>query len=196
MPCITCWQDMYKACLDSESRALFWYYQLQTKWMGKDRLSEILGCRWRGSYLQRDRNTVWFDAEHFYKNGVFQIIFHVRRAKESSAIKMYIKKWVGENEWDMNHAVEKHFMGLAAQVVWRSWAFHWLHFHCAVHYPNETQDPDRPFGLCVSDCKVTSWWFITQGFLSTVLVKLLNLSCRPIPAAAKICSWQWTQICW
>lgn len=63
--------------------------------MGEDRLSELLGYRWKGSYLQRDRNTVWFDAEHFYENGVFQIIFHVRRAKESSAVKVDVKKMDG-----------------------------------------------------------------------------------------------------
>lgn len=98
MPCITFWQDTHKACLDSESRALLWHYQLQTKWMGEDRLWELLGYRWRGSYLQRDRNTVWFDAGHFYENGVFQIIFHVRGAKESSTVKKGRKKWTGD-EW-------------------------------------------------------------------------------------------------
>ena len=47
------------------------------------------------------------------------------------------------NEGDMKHAVEKHFMGLGAQVVWRSRAFHWLHFHCGVPCPNETQDMQK-----------------------------------------------------
>ena len=105
MSCITCWQDMFKTCLDSESQAFLWHYQLQTKWMGEDRLSELLGYRWRGSYLQRDRNTVWVDAGCFYENGVFQIILHVRRAKESRAVKMDIKNgrgtgWMAEM-WTM-----------------------------------------------------------------------------------------------
>lgn len=51
------------------------------------------------------------------------------------------------NEGDVKHAVEKHFMGLAVQVAWWSWEFHWLHFHCGVYCPIETKDPVRLFGL-------------------------------------------------
>lgn len=64
--------------------------------MDEDRLSELLGCRWKGSYLQRDKNTVLFDAEHFYENSVFQIIFHVRKAKESSTVIIDIKRQMGD----------------------------------------------------------------------------------------------------
>lgn len=49
--------------------------------------------------------------------------------------------------------------------------------------------PRTPLGrlvfVCVSHRKVTSWWFISQGIQSTVLVKLLNLSCRPKPGSVK-----------
>lgn len=62
--------------------------------------------------------------------------------------------------------------------------------------PVKPRTPSGHLGfVCVGHRKVTSWWFISQGILSTALIKLLNLSCRPIPAQAKICSWQWTQIC-
>lgn len=90
------------------------------------------------------------------------------------------------NEEDMSHAVGKHFMALAAQVVRRSCFAGCI---CTVPYTAAAMNPRTLIGhldsVSVSRRKVTSWRFISRGILSTALVKLLNLSCRPIRAPAK-----------
>ena len=162
--------------------------------MGEDRLSELLGYRWRGSYLQRNRTTVWFNAEHFFmRTACFKSSSTLRRAKESSAVKKKKKKKRtlksagGMNGGDVIRAVKKRFMGRAAQVVWRSWAFHWLHLHCAVHRPQWIPGPRRAIWT-LSASAIIRWpaaGLLAGAFLSTALVKLLNLSCRPEPAPSK-----------